>query len=155
MPLNEQIKILIIDDDPDYRMLVRDSIKNAQIINEIFEAETGEQGLEFLNHSCESNQSQMPGLIYLDVNLPGIDGLQVLKQIRSDARFQHIPVVMMTSLDEDREKIQAAEYGANSYTIKSSHPEQFINTVVTATRYWLGVHRHPEVRRICKSGTGI
>src|SRR6478736_1368326 len=136
MSLNEMVKILIIDDDPDCRMLVRDSIESARIINEIFEAETGEQGLEFLNNCCEFNETPLPGLIYLDINMPGIDGLQVLKRIRSDARFQHIPVVMMTSLDGDREKNLAAEYGANSYTIKSKRPEHFINTVVTATQYW-------------------
>ena len=144
MSINEMVKILIIDDDPDCRMLVRDSIEGARIINEIFEAETGEDGLAFLNDCCESNDLTLPGLIYLDINMPGIDGLQVLKQIRSDARFQHIPVVMMTSLDHDREKNLAAEYGANSYTIKPSRPEHFINTVVTATQYWLGVHRYPQ-----------
>jgi two-component system response regulator len=145
--LNEMIKILIIDDDPDCRLLVRDSIEGARIINEIFEAGTGEQGLEFLNDCYGSTASPLPGLIYLDINMPGIDGLQVLKRIRSDARFQHIPVVMMTSMDDDREKNMAAEYGANSYTLKPSRPEHFINTVVTATEYWLGVHRYPEARR--------
>ena len=146
MSLNELVKILIIDDDPDCRMLVRDSIEGARIINEIFEAETGEEGLQFLNNCYESNVAPLPGLIYLDINMPGIDGLQVLKRIKSDARFHHIPVVMMTSVDDDREKKMAAEYGANSYTIKPSRPSHFIDTVVTATEYWLGVHRYPEVR---------
>jgi CheY-like chemotaxis protein len=146
MSLNESVKILIIDDDPDCRMLVRDSIEGAQIINEIYEAETGEQGLEFLNNCCEPGGSPLPGLIYLDINMPGINGLEVLKRIRSDSRFQQIPVVMMTSVDNDVEKRLAAEYGANSYTIKPSLPELFSDTVVTATQYWLGVHRYPKTR---------
>src|SRR5581483_6788807 len=133
MPLNEMVNILIVDDDPDCRMLVRDSIEGARIMNDVYEVENGQQALDFLNQRNGYEDVSLPGLIYLDINMPGIDGLELLKQIKSDERFNHIPVVMMTSLDDDREKKLAAQYGANSYTIKPSRPEQFVRTVVTAT----------------------
>jgi CheY-like chemotaxis protein len=142
MQLNELVRILIIDDDPDCRMLVRDCIEGARIMNEVFEVEDGEQALDFLNQRGAFSNAPLPGLIYLDINMPGMDGLEVLRQIKSDHRFQHIPVVMMTSLDDDLEKSKAAEYGANSYTIKPSRPEQFVTTVVASTQYWLGIHCH-------------
>ena len=79
----------------------------------------------------------------MDLEMPGMGGMNTLRKIRSQENYSAIPVVIMTNLDDDREKRMAAESGANSYTVKPSDPDQFIRTVKDVTHYWSDVHRRP------------
>ena len=139
----KKTRILLVDDDEDTRFMVRDAIEESNLDPEIYEVETGEEAIEFLSRTGKFSDCPLPELIFLDLEMPGIGGLNTLREIRSREDFRYIPVVVMTNIDDDREKKRSAEFGANSYTVKPSDPDRFIETVKDATRYWSRVHRRP------------
>ncbi len=141
--INDLITILLVDDDDDCRLLVRDAILSANVKNDVYEVPTGEDALAFVRREAPYEEVPRPGLIYLDIDMPGISGLEVLRQLKSDEETRDIPVVMMTALDDDKEKSEAANHGANSYCVKPTDPFQFIETVIKATDYWLTIHKSP------------
>ncbi len=141
--INDMITILLVDDDEDCRLLVRDAIQSANVRNEVYEVASGEDALAFVRQLPPYQEVPRPGLIYLDIDMPGINGLDVLKNLKGDAETRDIPIVMMTALDDDHEKMEAARYGANSYCVKPTDPFQFIETVIKATDYWLTIHKSP------------
>jgi two-component system response regulator len=136
----QPITILLVDDDPDCRMLIRDAITSCKVSNSIFEAGNGKEALEFLRR----HGAPRPGLIYLDIEMPGMDGQATLKAIKADPNLRDIPVVMMTGVCDEAQMKAAAENGANSYTIKPANAEQFLRTVLASTNYWLTIHQYPE-----------
>jgi two-component system response regulator len=85
-----------------------------------------------------------PGLIYLDLEMPGMNGQETLKAIKADPDLRDIPVVMMTGVADENEMKRAAANGANSYTLKPANVEQFIQTVLASTSYWLTIHQYPD-----------
>ncbi|MGN6627914.1 MAG: response regulator [Tepidisphaeraceae bacterium] len=147
---NKPLKILLIDDDPDCRMLIRDAINDCDVSNSVWEASNGEEALRMLSEYGEASSENLPGLIYLDIEMPRLDGIETLKRIKSDDRLKHIPVVMMTGVSDEQQMERAANYGANSYTLKPANADEFLSMVQTSTRYWLGVHQYPH-RRLAQS----
>lgn len=140
----QPISILLVDDDPDCRLLVRDALNECKVRNEIFEVSSGEEALEFLARRGKYADMPRPGLVYLDIEMPGgINGLETLKLIRANREYRDVPVVMMTGLCGEAEMRLAAQYGANSYTLKPASGEQFLRTVLASTSYWLTIHQYP------------
>jgi CheY-like chemotaxis protein len=140
---DEPITILLVDDDEDCRMLIRDAIDECKVSNAVYECRNGREALDFLYHRPPYGDSPRPGLIYLDIEMPGLDGQSVLRQIKSDPLLRDIPVVMMTGVAEERQMEEAARNGANSYTLKPASAEQFLRTVLASTNYWLTIHQYP------------
>jgi len=138
------ITILLVDDDPDCRMLVRDAIADSNVPNTVFEVSNAEEALRFLRREGEYTDAPRPGLIYLDIEMPGLNGIQLLKIIKQDPELRPITVVMMTGVSDDEQLRTAAAAGANSYTIKPANAEQFMRTVIDSTNYWLTIHQYPE-----------
>jgi len=138
------ITILLVDDDADCRMLVRDAITDSKVRNSIFEVGSAEEGLQFLRRQGEYSDAPRPGLIYLDIEMPGIDGIEFLKKIKADPELRDITVVMMTGVSDDQQLRNAAAAGANSYTIKPANAEQFLRTVIDSANYWLTIHQYPD-----------
>jgi CheY-like chemotaxis protein len=138
-----QISILLVDDDADCRMLIREAISECKVANRVFEVCSGEEALQFLRKSGPFADAPRPGLIYMDIEMPGAGGLETLRIIRSDPALRDIPVVMMTGVCGEAEMRQAAEHGANSYTLKPMNAEHFLQTVLASTHYWLTVHQRP------------
>lgn len=139
----EPFPILLVDDDPDCRMLVRDAIAASKVSNLVYEVKNGMEALEFLSQSGPHASAPRPGLIFLDIEMPGMDGQECLRRIRSNADYKDIPIVMMTGVSDETEMRKAAENGANSYTLKPANAEQFLKTVLASTNYWLTVHQYP------------
>jgi CheY-like chemotaxis protein len=100
--------------------------------------------MDFLHRRGQWSRAPRPGLIYLDIEMPGMDGQSVLKAIKADPDLRDIPVVMMTGVSDERQMRMAAKAGANSYTIKPAKADQFLKTVVTSTNYWLTIHQYPD-----------
>lgn len=140
---SEPITILLVDDDADCRMLIRDAIAECKVSNQVFEVADGKGALDFLYARGPHEGAVQPGLIFLDIEMPGMDGQTTLKHIRSDARFRDIPIVMMTGVCDEQQMHLAAANGANSYTIKPANAEQFLRTVLASTNYWLTIHQYP------------
>lgn len=140
------ISILLIDDDPDCRLLIRDAIGERADPYVIYEACNGAEALDLLSRKGGDEQDELPGLIFMDVEMPILDGLETLRRIKSDPRLKHIPVIMMTGVSDENRMRQAAEYGANSYTLKPADADHFLTTVAASTAYWLSVHQYPQQR---------
>lgn len=137
------VTILLVDDDPDCRMLVRDAIAAGKLDNPVVEVDSGEEALELL---ARASEDERPALIYLDVEMPGIGGIETLKAIRANPNYSDIAVVMMTGVTEDQQKREALAAGANSYTNKPTSAAAFIQTVLASTNYWLRIHQFPQPR---------
>jgi len=140
----QQITILLVDDDPDCRLLLRDAIAECKVSNRVYEVANGLEALEFLKGRGQYAGVPRPGLIYLDLEMPGMNGQETLKAIKADPALRDIPVVMMTGVCDETEMKTAAANGANSYTLKPANVEQFIRTVLASTSYWLTIHQYPD-----------
>lgn len=143
-PVDPSITILLVDDDPDCRMLIRDAITECKVSNSVHEASNGTEAMEFLHRRGRYANAPRPGLIYLDIEMPGIDGQEVLRQIKDSPELRDIPVVMMTGVSDEKQMKLAAANGANSYTLKPANAEQFLRTVLASTSYWLTIHQYPD-----------
>ena len=143
---HQPMGVLLIDDDPDCRLLIRDAIGERSESYTIYEACNGREALELLSRKGGDAQDPLPGLIFMDVEMPILDGLETLRRIKSDPRLKHIPVVMMTGVSDGEHMSKAAEYGANSYTLKPADADLFLTTVAASTAYWLSVHQYPQQR---------
>ena len=139
----EPITILLVDDDPDCRMLIRDAIEESKVSNQVFEVSNGQEALAFLNRTGRFADAPKPGLIYLDIEMPGMGGQETLKRVRAMPEFRDTPVVMMTGVSDEAQMLEAAANGANSYTLKPANAEQFLRTVLASTNYWLTIHQYP------------
>ncbi|MDQ3440223.1 MAG: response regulator [Planctomycetota bacterium] len=141
---DQPITILLVDDDPDCRMLIRDAIAECKVSNDVHEVGNGREALDFLHKRGKYANAPRPGLIYLDIEMPSMDGQQTLKEIKASAHLRDIPVVMMTGVSDEQQMKTAAANGANSYTLKPANAEQFLRTVLASTNYWLTIHQYPE-----------
>lgn len=142
----EPVRVLIVDDDPDCREMVREIISELSAVASVVEACDGESALEVLRLMFERGGSR-PVLIMLDLEMPKLDGLEALRRMREDPRLRSVPIVMMTGVDDPAAMRIAAEYGANSYTVKPSDAAAFIEKVRASTAYWIEVHEHGAVTR--------
>ena len=140
---SEPITILLVDDDADCRLLIRDAIAECKVSNKVYEAGNGAEALDYLYQRGRFKGVPRPGLVYMDIEMPGMDGQETLRQIRSNPDFREIPVVMMTGVSDEQQMKLAAANGANSYTIKPANAEQFLRTVLASTDYWLSIHQSP------------
>ena len=142
-----RLTVLVVDDDPDCRMLVRDAVEEAegrrQGAVEVVEADCGEAALAYLR----DDRSPRPGLIYMDVEMPGIGGLAAVRQIKADEALRDIPIVVLSGLSDARAIRLASENGANSYTVKPADADRLLEAVLTSTDYWLHVHQTPSRHR--------
>jgi CheY-like chemotaxis protein len=146
---HEAIEILLVEDDPlDLEMTMR-ALQSDHVNNRIEVARDGEEALDFLfcrgPHSGRSPESQ-PKLVLLDLKLPKIDGLEVLREIRATPQTRTIPVVILTSSAEQRDIVETYKLGVNSYIQKPVDSTQFRQTVKTAGYYWLVVNRPSPAR---------
>ncbi len=111
------IEIWLIEDDDGHALLVEDSLRDAGLQNRLLRARDGTQGWQWLGEAALGHRS-LPGLILLDIAMPGLDGLDVLERIKSTPELKHIPVIMLTSTDRQREIERAYALGANAFIVK-------------------------------------
>jgi CheY-like chemotaxis protein len=143
-PDDGAVVILLVDDDQDCRTLIRDAISECKVGNKIVEVANGAEALDYLNQRGPWRDSPRPGLIYLDIEMPGMDGQTTLKAIKADPHLREIPVVMMTGVCDETQMHTAMANGANSYTLKPASAQEFLRTVLSSTNYWLKIHQYPE-----------
>lgn len=141
--------ILLVEDNPDDELLTLRAFKKNNISNAIVVARDGVEALEYLfgNGDGAGREAQvLPELILLDLKLPKVDGLQVLRRIRADERTRLLPVVILTSSNEERDMIDGYSLGANSYIRKPVDFEQFVDAVRQLGLYWLVLNQTPPKR---------
>jgi CheY-like chemotaxis protein len=132
--------ILLVEDNPDDILLTKRAFKKSNILNELVIARDGVEALDYLFGTGaykDRNMNIMPILILLDLNLPKIDGIEILRRLRADERTKLIPVVVLTSSKEQKDLIESYSLGANSYIRKPVDFDQFINAVRQLALYWV------------------
>jgi two-component system response regulator len=139
----QELEVLLVEDDPDDLELTLHSLREARITNSIRIARDGEEALDYVFSRGPYAGAGVPGLrlILLDLKLPKVDGLEVLRQIKEDPRTKSIPVVILTSSKEETDLVAGYRLGANSYIQKPVDFEQFQNTVRETGFYWLVVNQ--------------
>lgn len=138
--------ILLIEDNPDDEMLTLRALRKQKLLNHIDVVRDGAEALDYLKAEGdyrERDKSAIPQIIMLDLQLPKIDGLQVLKQIRAMSHTRNVPVVILTSSDEEQDILQSYSLGANSYVRKPVDFKEFIRAVGQIGMYWLLVNNPP------------
>jgi CheY-like chemotaxis protein len=144
--VGEPLVILLVEDNDAHAELVIRAMKDNRVANIIYHAVDGEKALDFLFHRGvyeEMKTSPRPNLILLDLRLPKVDGLQVLKTIKEDPHLMQIPVVVFTSSDADKDVITSYGYHANSYVVKPLDFKKFLQVMQDIGGYWLGWNTTP------------
>jgi DNA-binding response OmpR family regulator len=131
--------IVLVEDNPDDQTLTLRALKKQNIANEIVVLNDGVEAIEYLLDP----EKPLPHLLLLDLKLPKLDGLQLLRRLRAEPRTQLLPVVVLTSSDEDRDVIEGYRLGANSYIRKPVDFNQFSEAVRQLGLYWLVLNQSP------------
>lgn len=140
MPVN----ILLVEDDPGDQKLIKSSFFKQRILNDLNVVETGEEALEYLNSiSAHADDENYPDLILLDLNMPGMGGKGFLKAMKNDDRFKHIPVVILTTSDSDRDILESYQLQAAGYIKKPVQFEDFQAVVKGVEQYWFMICKTP------------
>ena len=147
--MNQTQAILLVEDNDDDAELTRLAFVDAKIANPIVRAATGIAALDYLfgrGEYRERDTADLPAVILLDLNLPGINGIDVLKAIRADTRTKHLPIVILTSSDEETDRLAAYDHYASSYVQKPVDYDQFVAASRQLGLYWTDLNR-PAPRR--------
>lgn len=136
--------ILLVEDNPFDIDLTRRAFERSRIANNIVVAEDGEEALELLLGSEGDVDPVLPQVVIVDLKLPKVSGLEVLEALRNNPRTELLPVVVLTSSDEQRDMIETYKHGANSYIRKPVDSEQFARAIEHLGLYWIVLNRTPE-----------
>jgi len=133
------IKILLVEDNPDDIDITKRALKEANVINQLWVARDGQEAIDFLQHKGifqDPSTSPKPGLVLLDINLPKINGIEVLKIIKQDSELKRIPVVMLTVSKRDEDVVKSYDDGCNSFIQKPVKFEKFVEVIKQVSLYW-------------------
>jgi DNA-binding response OmpR family regulator len=133
--------ILLVEDDPDHEALAMRALRKANVANEIRVARDGTEAIEYLNGIATGNA--IPQLVLLDLKLPKVDGLEVLRTIRASEKTAILPVVVLTSSDEERDIVASYRLGVNSYIRKPVNFTDFAEATKQLGMYWLLLNQCP------------
>jgi len=135
--------ILLVEDNPDDEELALMAFEQSEIVNKVVVVRDGAEALDYLfgtGRHINRDLSNMPAVVLLDLKLPKIDGLEVLRRLRADQRTTFIPVVVLTTSNEEQDLINSYKLGCNSYVRKPVDFTEFINAARQLGLYWLGLN---------------
>ena len=138
--------ILLVEDNPDDELLTRRTLKKSNVSNDVVVARDGAEALDYLFATGEyegRDPSDLLQVVLLDLGLPKVDGLEVLRRVRSDERTRLLPVVILTSSEKQEDVVDSYELGANSFVRKPVAMEQFCEAVAELGLYWVVLNETP------------
>lgn len=144
MGTRDRYNVLLVEDDPGDAGLVRIAMRRGRQNCDLFHVKNGNEALAFLRHEGEHGQTPRPDLVLLDLNLPGLNGHEVLEQVKTDPALCQIPVVILSTSEAERDVSKAYRLGANSYVTKPMDVELFTASIHAIEDYWLGVVQLPQ-----------
>jgi two-component system, response regulator len=142
----DAVDILLVEDNPQHVELTLRALRKHNLANNVLVAKDGAEALEFIFRTHPYDQGQIengPKVILLDLKLPKVDGLEVLSRIKSDERTKAIPVVVVTTSEQDQDIVKSYNLGANSYIVKPVSFEKFVEAVSQLGFYWMLVNKPP------------
>ena len=145
----EPLDILIVEDEPAHAELTRRAIRKSGNANRIFIVSDGEEAFDYLYHRGKYEdyaKYPLPGLILLDIKLPGISGIEVLKKIKEDALLKRIPVIMLTTSERDEDIARSYNHYANSYLTKPVGFKEFEEKIRQIEFYWMILNKPPVLK---------
>ncbi len=141
----EQVEILLVEDNPEDAEMTMRALRKRNLANQVHWVKDGAEALDFLFCSgayAERQPRHRPKLVLLDIKMPKIDGIEVLRRVKG-SELKTIPVVVMTSSNEERDVLESYRLGVNSYIVKPVQFEAFLETVASIGLYWLLTNRAP------------
>ena len=138
--------IFLVEDNPMDVELIIDAFKEARLSNQIVVAKSGKEALEYLLGEAgfsDRNKYPLPDIILLDLKLPGIDGHEVLRRIKSTIKLKRLPVIILTSSKDEGDRAMSYDNGANSYLVKPVAFDEFLKVVKQVSDYWLTLNVEP------------
>jgi two-component system, response regulator len=148
MSENNAVEILIVEDTPEDLELALRALRKANLANHIHVARDGAEAMEFLFAEGAHKGRKVedgPKVILLDLKLPKVDGMEVLRRVKSDPRTKAIPVVVLTSSKEQKDVVESYQLGVNSYIVKPVNFERFVAAVQDLGMYWLLLNQPPKL----------
>ena len=139
--------ILLVEDNAQDELLILRALQRAHLANKVDVVRDGQQALDYLFCAGEfalRPNTELPAVVMLDIGLPRLSGLEVLQRLRLDPRTRLLPVVVLTSSDEDRDRLQSYRDGANSFVRKPVDFTEFVETVARLGLYWLATNQPPQ-----------
>ncbi len=139
--------ILLVEDNPQDEILILRSLRKANLVNQIDVARDGQQALDYLfcrGEFASRNPEEPPAVVLLDIGLPRLSGLEVLERLRANPSTRLLPIVILTSSDEERDRLKSYENGANSFVRKPVNFAEFAETVAQLGIYWLATNQPPQ-----------
>lgn len=140
------VKILLVEDNQAHADLAKEALKDAKVSVALTVVETGEEALQYLHNENEFKDVGKPDLILLDLNLPGIDGREVLEIVKSDPKLKCIPVVILTTSDAEKDMLRTYNSHANCYIKKPVDFEQFQQAIFKLTDFWFTLVKIPKAK---------
>lgn len=138
-------RILLVEDDTKDVELTMTALEEYNLANEVVVAHDGEEALDYLNcrGKYTDRSSENPAVLLLDLKLPKVDGLEVLKEIKSDAKLRLIPVVVLTSSKEEKDMVASYRLGVNAYVVKPVDFHEFVNAIKELGAFWAVINEPP------------
>jgi CheY-like chemotaxis protein len=146
--MEKQVHILLVEDNKMDIALTLDAFREAHLANKIHVAHNGEEALQYIfgeEKYSDRKTYPLPHIILLDLKMPGIDGLEVLKRIKNTETIKRIPVIILTSSKEEGDRAMSYDLGANSYLVKPVSFDGFIDVVRKITDYWITLNVEPPI----------
>ena len=143
----EQVEILLAEDNPEDAEMTLRALRRNNLANKLHWVKDGAEALDYLFCTGEyagRDASRPPKLVLLDIKMPKVDGIEVLRRLKANAATHSIPVVVMTSSDEERDVFESYRLGVNSYIVKPLQFDAFIETVAKIGMYWVLTNRVPQ-----------
>ena len=140
---NKPMEILLVEDNEDDIVLEQEALAEAKLVNLMFVVRDGEEAMAFLRRQGQYQHAQLPGLILLDINMPKKNGFEVLNELKADPALMHIPVVMLTTSDNESDVVKSYAKGACSYITKPMDFDKFRGVIKQFALYWALVARIP------------
>jgi len=142
----EQLEILLVEDNPEDAEMTMRALRKRNLANQLHWVKDGEEALDYLfcrGQYAGRDPARPPKLVLLDIKMPKVDGIEVLRQVKGSAALKSVPVVVMTSSNEERDVVESYRLGVNSYIVKPVAFEAFLDTVSKIGLYWVLTNRVP------------
>ena len=142
----EQLEILLVEDNPEDAEMTMRALRKRNLANLLHWVKDGEEALDYLfcrGQYAGRDPARPPKLVLLDIKMPKVDGIEVLRQVKGSAALKSVPVVVMTSSNEERDVVESYRLGVNSYIVKPVAFEAFLDTVSKIGLYWVLTNRVP------------